>query len=123
MLKNTGCHKKQQIRSVFLLLYERIHIDSVYLTGEWSTLSSPRDGLLVICEIKTLSVYIDLPPLVEGVIPAPTDAIEVSLPSASYQDFSFFDSGISGLIFTIDLLIADNETPVINDSKNEMYQL
>lgn len=87
--------------------------------GKCSTLSSPRDGLLVICEIETLSVYIDLPPLVEGVIPAPTEAIEVSLPSDSYQDFSFFDSGISGLIFTIDLLIADNETPVINNSKNE----
>ena len=90
--------------------------------GKCSTLSSPRDGLLVICEIETLSVYIDLPPLVEGVIPAPTEAIEASLPSDSYHDFNFFDSGISGLILAMDLLIADSDTPSIKDNKNK-YQI
>lgn len=69
--------------------------------------------------METLSVYIDLPPaLGEGVIPAPTDANEASLPSESYQVLSFSDSGKSGLIFTMLLLIADNDTPTIKFKKS-----
>lgn len=54
----------------------------------------------------------DLAPLLaEGFIPEPIADIVVSLPSESYQDFSFVASGESGLITTLLLLIVDNETP------------
>lgn len=84
----------------------------IEINGHCNTFSSPKEGLLVICEMETLSEYIDrLPLLGEGLIPAPTDAIEVALPSESYQDLSLSDSGNSGFIFTTLLLIADNDTP------------
>lgn len=103
------------------------------------TLSSPSDGLLVICERQTLSEYIDLAALLgEGLKPEPTDDIEVPFPSQSYlkrdisenaymimkrdqennsnqgikyQDFNFFASGISGLTNRRLLPSVDNDTP------------
>lgn len=49
------------------------------------TFSSPKDWLRVMWESETRSEYMDLIPLLVAVIiPEPTDAIEVSLPSESY---------------------------------------
>jgi hypothetical protein len=54
----------------------------------------------------------DLDPLLaEELIPEPIADIDVSFPSASYQDFNFVASGELGFITTLLLLIVDNETP------------
>jgi hypothetical protein len=112
------------------------------MKSSWqNTLSSPKDGLLVTWEREIRSEYIDLEPLfVDGLIPALTEAIELSLPSESYlftktsvrkhghnsqgqkrggnsllavtyQDLNFFASGISGFTSTVLLPIVDKDTP------------
>lgn len=51
----------------------------------FGTFSSPRDGLLVMCERTARSVYIDRDPfLADGLIPEPMEDMDVSLPSESY---------------------------------------
>jgi hypothetical protein len=61
----------------------QIHID--FALRQDLTLSWPKSGSLVMWDRKTLSEYIDLkPPGLDAPMPAPTDVMEVPLPSDSY---------------------------------------
>ena len=56
-------------------------------------------GLLVMSSSVTWLEYIDRPPVfIEGLKEDLTASMEVSLLSEEYHDFSFWESGISGLI-------------------------